>query len=296
MDASHSARHRGRKSGLEMSQKDKCVNAPKPKSKSKEVKQKGILEKGPRVQDDVISVAANLIEENKNFGNIVQDKYQKLKSVDNDQQTSTTHTQQNPKTNLNQQNKEKTDLYAQRGSCSLDISPTTAYPLDVSLHQLTKQNLLVEGPTQDGMTSPTEDLINENPSIGNTSLNKHPRSKSSTTEEVFLEMSPTVQNQQMPNSDGIKIPTRTQQEERYVQKGNCSVDMLSTSSCSPDVSINQSTKQNLLVERPNQDGITSSAEDLINENPPIGKNSQDEYTRSKSNDSNHSSTTIVTKS
>src|SRR6218665_1005512 len=186
MDASHSARHRGRKSGLEMSQKDKCVNAPKPKSKSKEVKQKGILEKGPRVQDDVISVAANLIEENKNFGNIVQDKYQKLKSVDNDQQTSTTHTQQNPKTNLNQQNKEKTDLYAQRGSCSLDISPTTAYPHCTSRQNKTKQNLLVEGPTQDGMTSfAEEDLINENPSIGNTSLDKHPRSR----------MSPTIQNQ-----------------------------------------------------------------------------------------------------
>src|SRR6218665_2618336 len=179
---SQSARRRGKKSGCEVSQKDDWIDAPK----SKEIKQKGIIEKGPRVQDDAISVAENMIEENKQVGIILQNKCHKSKSVDKNHKSSTSQSQQQ------------------------------------------KQK-----PTK--KTQETTDL--------------------------------------------------------YVQKGNCSVDMLSTSSCPPDVSINQSTKQNLLVERPNQDGITSSAEDLINENPPIGKNSQDEYTRFKSNDSNHSSTT-----
>lgn len=51
----------------------------------------------------------------------------------------------------------------QRGSCSLDMSPIISFPADVSLHQSTKQKLLVEGPTQDGITSSAEDLIDENP-------------------------------------------------------------------------------------------------------------------------------------
>src|SRR6218665_2321266 len=42
--------------------------------------------------------------------------------------------------------------------------------------------------------------------------------QSGTTEEVFLEMSPTVQDQQMPNSDGIIIPIRTQQEQSKNQQ------------------------------------------------------------------------------
>src|SRR6218665_4103550 len=59
--------------------------------------------------------------------------------------------------------------------------------------------------------------------------------------------------------------------------------MSSTTSCPPDVFIEQSTKQNLLVEEPTRDGITS--EDPINENPLIGKTSQDTYSRPKSIDS-----------
>src|SRR6218665_4200870 len=69
------------------------------------------MEKGPRVQDDVISVAENLIEEI-----ILQDKCHKTKYVDNNPQTSTSQIEQKQKPNLNQQNNEETDLHAQRGT------------------------------------------------------------------------------------------------------------------------------------------------------------------------------------
>src|SRR6218665_3343461 len=195
MKTSQSGRRRGRKSGYEISQKDDWVEAPKAKSKSKEIKQKGIMEKGPRVQDDVISVAENLIEEI-----ILQDKCHKTKYVDNNPQPSTSQIEQEQKPNLNQQNTEKTDLYAERGSCFMDMSSTTSCPPDVSIQQSTKQNLLVEGPTPDGITSPNEDPINENPPMGKTSQDNYPISKSinsnqsSTTEEVVLEIPVTSQN------------------------------------------------------------------------------------------------------
>src|SRR6218665_2706706 len=104
METSQSARRRGKKSGYELSQKDDWVDAPKskskskeikqkgimekgsrvqddnwveaPKSKTKEIKQKGIMEKGPRAQDHVISVTENLIEEI-----VLQDKCHKCKYV-----------------------------------------------------------------------------------------------------------------------------------------------------------------------------------------------------------------------
>src|SRR6218665_1121513 len=92
METSQSARRRGRKSGYEMSQNDDWVEAPKSKSQSKEIKQKGIIDKGPRVQDDGISVTENLIEEI-----ILQDKFQKTKYVDNNPQTSTSQIEQEQK-------------------------------------------------------------------------------------------------------------------------------------------------------------------------------------------------------
>src|SRR6218665_2829529 len=94
----------------------------------------------------VISVVENLIEEI-----ILQDKCHKTKYVDNNPKTSTSQIEQEQKPNLNQQNTEKTDLYAQRGSCFMDMSSTTSCPPDVSIQQSTKQNLLVEGPL--GMVS-----------------------------------------------------------------------------------------------------------------------------------------------
>src|SRR6218665_1734168 len=127
METSQSARRRGKKSGYELSQKDDWVDAPKSKSKSKEIKQKGIMEKGsrvqddnwveapkskeikqkrimekgPRIQDDVMSVAENLIEEI-----IHQDKCHKSKYVDNNPPTSTSQIEQIQKSDLNQQNRE----------------------------------------------------------------------------------------------------------------------------------------------------------------------------------------------
>src|SRR6218665_2767053 len=101
METSQSARRRGKKSGYELSQKDDWVDAPKSKSKSKEIKQKRIMEKGPRIQDDVMSVAENLIEEI-----IHQDKCHKSKYVDNNPPISTSQIEQIQKSDLNQQNRE----------------------------------------------------------------------------------------------------------------------------------------------------------------------------------------------
>src|SRR6218665_2229396 len=91
---SQSARRRGKKSGCEVSQKDDWIDAPK----SKEIKQKGIIEKGPRVQDDAISVAENMIEENKQVGIILQNKCHKSKSVDKNHNSSTSQSQQQKQT------------------------------------------------------------------------------------------------------------------------------------------------------------------------------------------------------
>src|SRR6218665_765928 len=213
METSQSARRRGRKSGYEISQKDDWVEAPKSKSKSKEIKQKGIMEKGPRVQDYVISVAENLIEEI-----ILQEKCHKSKYVDNHPQTSTSQIEQIQKSDLNQQIKEKTDLYVLRGSCSMDMPSTTSCPPDVFIEQSTKQNLLVEEPSRDGITS--EDPINKNPLIGKTSQDTYSSSKSidSTTEELDLEIPTTSQNQQTSNRNQQKKRNNKKNQQQSTKK------------------------------------------------------------------------------
>src|SRR6218665_1376247 len=165
------------------------------------------MEKGPRVQGDVISVAENLIEEI-----ILQDKCHKSKYVDHNPQTSTSQIEQIQKPDLNQQNKEKTDLYILRGNCSMNMSSTRTCPPDVFIEQTTKQNLLVEEPTREGITS--EDPINENPLIGKTSQDTYSSSKSidSTLEELDLEIPTTSQNQQMSNQQKKRNNKKNQQQ------------------------------------------------------------------------------------
>src|SRR6218665_1360064 len=168
------------------------------------------MEKGPRVQGDVISVAENLIEEI-----ILQDKCHKSKYVDNNPQTSTSQIEQIQKPDLNQQNKEKTDLYIQRGNCSMGMSSTTTCPPDVFIGQSTKQNLLVEEPTRDGITS--EDPINENHLIGSCSMGMS--STTSCPPDVIIEQS-TKQNLlvEEPTREGITSPNEDPINENPIGK------------------------------------------------------------------------------
>src|SRR6218665_2806942 len=106
----------------------------------------------------------------------------------------------------------------------MDMSSTKSCPPDVSMQQSTKQNFLVEGSTRDSITSPTEDPINENPSMGKTSQDNYPRSKSfnsnqsSTTEEVVLEIPVTSQNQQMSNRNQQKKRNGKKTQQKSTEK------------------------------------------------------------------------------